>query len=214
MGTEENEAESAAQQAQKEQGPPEKENECAVAHPQEPQEPTDALDTYKWHTGPKGTLEEAKEAGGAASSVSTVSKFQKASTNKWNKMQSWRKALSEDPGDKNSSGKGGEAAKPDKDKGGARKNPFRRALSEPPGSLITAMTSSSSASTNSSHAAASSVAPEASGRSSPDPQRGGGGALFKKYMRNFTQKLKRPRLLSRTGGELTENHQIIHKNTL
>uniref|UniRef100_G3Q2G8 RAS protein activator like 3 n=1 Tax=Gasterosteus aculeatus TaxID=69293 RepID=G3Q2G8_GASAC len=84
-------------------------------------ETTDPLHTYKWHTGSKGKLNDPKE-----------DKSQKTSTNKWSKMQNWRKALSEDPGDKHSSGgKGGDGVKPDK---GARKNPFRRALSEPPGS--------------------------------------------------------------------------------
>lgn len=199
MGTEEKDLEPTAQQPRKEQGSTEKENESQAEHsPGQACETTDPLNTYKWHTGSKGTLDEVKEEGegGAASSTSTIDKIQKASTNKWSKMQNWRKALSEDPGDKNSSGKSGEA-KSDKGAGGTRKNPFRRALSEPPGSLFAALsTSSSSASTP--HAAPSSAAAEASGVSSTDPsQRGGGGALFKKYLRSVSQKLKRPRLQTR-----------------
>eukprot|EP00064_Thunnus_orientalis_P013285 superscaffoldBa00002138_g13322 len=201
MGTDEKDSVPAAQQPQKEQGSTEKENESPAEHPPgQASETTDPLNTYKWHTGSKGTLDEVKEEGegGAASSTSTVDKIQKASTNKWSKMQNWRKALSEDNGDKNSSGKSGEATKADKGAGGNRKNPFRRALSEPPGSLFAALSPSSS-SANTPHAAPSSTAAEASGVSSTDPsQRGGGGALFKKYLRTVSQKLKRPKLQSRS----------------
>ncbi|XP_074487129.1 ras/Rap GTPase-activating protein SynGAP isoform X2 [Sebastes fasciatus] len=198
MGTEEKDLEPSAQQPPKEQGSPEKEKESSVEPPQgQTSETSDPLNTYKWHTGSKGALNEVKEdgEGGAASSTSTIDKIQKASTNKWSKMQNWRKALSEDPGDKHSpSGRGGEGAKPDK---GARKNPFRRALSEPPGSLFAALSPSSS-SASSAHAASSSAAAETSGVSSTDPsQKGGGGALLKKYLRSVSQKLKRPRLQSR-----------------
>ncbi|XP_029297624.1 RAS protein activator like-3 isoform X1 [Cottoperca gobio] len=194
MGTEEKDLEHAAQQPE---GLLEKENESPVEPPQgQTPETSDPLNTYKWHTDSKGTLAEVKEVGegGAASSTSTMDKIQKASTNKWSKMQNWRKSLSEDPGDKHSSsGKGGEGAKPDK---GGRKNPFRRALSEPPGSLFTALSPSSS-STSSAHATSSSAA-ETSGVSSTDPsQRAGGGALLKKYLKTVSQKLKRPRLQSR-----------------
>lgn len=194
MGTKENEAEHAAQQAQKEQGTPETEMESTVEHPQE-SESTDTLKTYTWHSGSKGTGDEGKEGGGTAASTSTVNKIQKASTSKWSKMQTWRKSHSEDPGDRNACGKGGEANKMDKGTGGARKNPFRRALSEPPGSLFATLSSGGSA--NAAHAAAASVAPEASAVSCPDTQRGGGGALIKKYFRTVSQKLKRPRLQSR-----------------
>lgn len=201
MGTEEKPLEPAAQQPPKEQGSPAKETESPVEPPQgQTSETTDPLNTYKWHTGSKATLNEVKEEEeeeGAASSTSTIDKIQKASTNKWSKMQNWRKALSEDPGDKSSSsGKGGEGAKPDRAAGGTRKNPFRRALSEPPGSLFAALSPSSSSA--SSAQPASSLA-EASGVSSTDPsQRGGGGALLKKYLRTVSQKLKRPRLQSRS----------------
>lgn len=201
MGTEEKDSEPAAQQPPKEQGSPEKEKESPVEPPQgQISETSDPLNTYKWHTGSKGTLDEVKEeGGGAASSTSTIDKIQKASTNKWSKMQNWRKAMSEDPGEKNSSGgKGGEGAKPDKGTTGTRKNPFRRALSEPPGSLFAALSPSSSAA-SSANAASSSAAAEASGVSSTDPsQRAGGGALIKKYLRTVSQKLKRPKLQSRS----------------
>ncbi|XP_023262641.1 RAS protein activator like-3-like isoform X1 [Seriola lalandi dorsalis] len=199
MGTEEIDSEPPAQQAPKEQRSPEKEKESSVEPPPgQTSETTDPLNTYKWHTGSKGTLNEVKEEGGsAASSASTINKIQKASTHKWNKMHNWRKALSEETADKNP-GKGGEGAKLDKGTGGARKNPFRRALSEPPGSLFATSTSASSAA-GSANAASSSAAEEASGVSSTDPsQRGGGGALLKKYMRVVSQKFKRPKLQSRS----------------
>ncbi|TKS69275.1 Disabled -like protein 2-interacting protein [Collichthys lucidus] len=200
MGTEEKDLEPVAQQPPKEQGSPEKEKESPVEPPQgQTSETTDPLTTYKWHTGSKVTLDEVKEVGegGAASSTSTIERIQKASTNKWSKMQNWRKALSEDTGEKNaSSGKSGEGAKPDKS-GGTRKNPFIRALSEPPGSLFAARSPSSN-SASSAQAASSSAAAEASGVSSTDPsQKGGGGALLKKYLRSVSQKLKRPKLQSR-----------------
>ncbi|XP_059200074.1 RAS protein activator like-3 [Centropristis striata] len=200
MGSEEKECE---QPVKEEQRSPEKEQEPPAEPPQGQTEPADPLNTYKWHTGSKGTLEEVKEeagGGGAASSSSTMDRIQKASTNKWSKMQNWRKALSEDPGDKSSSGaKGGDAAKPEKDKG-PRKNPFRRALSEPPGSLFSALNPSSSSSSPA-HAAASSssssAAAETPGASTDPSQKPGGGALLKKYLRTVSQKLKRPRLQSR-----------------
>ncbi|XP_053184468.1 ras GTPase-activating protein nGAP isoform X1 [Scomber japonicus] len=200
MGTEEKDSEQAAQQPLKDQGSPEKENEAPAEHPPgQASETTDPLNTYKWHTGSKGTLNEVKEEReeGPSSSTSTMDRFQKASTTKWNKMQNWRKALSEDTADKNSTAKNGEATKSDKSATSSRKNPFRRALSEPPGSLFAARSTSSS-SANMSQAAPSSAAAEASGVSPTDPsQRGGGGALFKKYLKTVSQKLKRPKLQSR-----------------
>uniref|UniRef100_A0A3B5LWP3 Uncharacterized protein n=1 Tax=Xiphophorus couchianus TaxID=32473 RepID=A0A3B5LWP3_9TELE len=199
MGTEEKDSEHAAHPLSKEQGSPEKEKETPVEHPQL-SETADPLNTYKWHTGSKGTLNEPREEGdgAAATSTSTIDKIQKASSNKWSKMQNWRKALSEDPGDKNSTGgKSGEATKVEKGAGATRKNPFRRALSEPPGSLFAALTPSSS-SASSAQPASSSAAPEAAGASSNDPSsKGSGGTIFKKYLWNVTQKLKRPRLQSR-----------------
>lgn len=196
MGSEEKDSEPVL----KEPGSPEKEKESPVEAPQgQTPETSDPLNTYKWHTGSKGTLDEVKEGEEApASSTSTIDRIQKASTNKWNKMQNWRKALSEDPGDKNpSSGKSGEAAKPEKSTGGNRKNPFRRALSEPPGSLFAARAPSSSAASTTA-AASSSAAAEASGSSTDPAQKGGGGMLFKKYLRTVSQKLKRPKVQSRS----------------
>ncbi|XP_047435522.1 RAS protein activator like-3 [Mugil cephalus] len=203
MGTEERDPEVVVEPLVKEQEAPEKEKESPVEPPQgQTSDTTDPLNTYKWHTGSKGTLNEPKEAeGGAASSTSTIDRIQKASSTKWSKMQNWRKAMSEDPGEKNQpSGKGGEGAKPEKGAGG-RKNPFRRALSEPPGSLFAALSSSSSAGTSANAASSSATAAgaEASGGSPTDPsQKGGGGALLKKYARIVSQKLKRPRLQSRS----------------
>ncbi|KAF7223467.1 RAS protein activator like-3 isoform X1 [Nothobranchius furzeri] len=197
MGTEEKDLEPAAHLPSKEQGSPKKEKDPPVEHPQT-SETADPLNTYKWHTDSKGTLNYAKEDGdrGAASSNSTIDKIQKASSNKWSKVQNWRKALSEDTGDKNApSTRVAEGPKPDKGAGGTKKNPFRRALSEPPGSLFSALTPSSS-SFNSAQAASSSsaAAADAPGGSSIDPSQKGG---LKKYLWNVTQKLKRPRLQSR-----------------
>ncbi|XP_034542706.1 RAS protein activator like-3 isoform X2 [Notolabrus celidotus] len=202
MGTEEKNLEPAAQQPAMEQESPDKEKVSPLEplHRQE-SDTADPLNTYKWQTGSKGALNEVREEaeGATASATSTIERIQKASTNKWNKVQNWRKALSEDPGDKHSaSGKNGEGAKAERGAGGARKNPFRRALSEPPGSLFSALSPASSSSV-SAHASSSSAAAEASGVSSTDPtQKGSGGALLKKYLRSVSQKLKRPRLQSRS----------------
>ncbi|XP_034043301.1 RAS protein activator like-3 isoform X2 [Thalassophryne amazonica] len=186
MGSEEKESE--PQQSPEEPNSAEKEKESLLENDKgHPPENNDPLDTYKWHVGSKAALEQVKEEEGTGSSTSVPDKVQKSTTSKWSKMQSWRKALSEESGDKSSStGRGGEAAK----NTGTRKNPFRRALSEPPGTLLAALSLSNSA-------APASAAVEASGVSSTQPsQRGGGGALFKKYLRNVSQKLKRPRLQS------------------
>ncbi|CAJ1052635.1 RAS protein activator like-3 isoform X2 [Xyrichtys novacula] len=197
MGTEEKDLEPVAQQPAKEQESSEKEKESPV----DSADTTDPLTTYKWQTGSKGALNEVREdtEGAPASSTSTIERIQKASASKWNKMQNWRKALSEDTGEKHSTnGRGGEGTKPEKGTGGTRKNPFRRALSEPPGSLFATLSPSSS-SAGSAQVATSSAAAEASGGSSTDPaQRGSGGALFKKYLRSVSQKLKRPKLQSRS----------------
>ncbi|KAM4611321.1 RAS protein activator like-3 isoform 2-T2 [Polymixia lowei] len=195
MGTEEKDSSSAPEHLPKESGSAEKEREPPGEHPSELlNENADPLNTYKWHTGSKGTLDEVKgERGGTSSAASTMDKVQKSSTNKWSKMQNWRKALSEDPGDKSSpAGKGGDSTKPEK---GPRKNPFRRALSEPPGSLFATLSHSSG---STSAAPSSAAAAEASGLSPTDTsQRGSGGALFRKYLRTVSQKLKRPRLQTR-----------------
>ncbi|XP_071392099.1 ras/Rap GTPase-activating protein SynGAP isoform X1 [Centroberyx affinis] len=199
MGTEEKDSEPAAEHLPNEMGPTEKEKDPPAEHPQDQpaENSSDPLNTYKWHTGSKGTLDEVKGEGeaGTSSAASTMDKVQKSSSTKWSKMQHWRKALSEEHGDKSSStGKGGEAAKSDK---GIRKNPFRRALSEPPGSLFAALSPSSS-SAQSTQAAPGSAAADASGVCSSDPsQRAGGGALLRKYFKTVSQKLKRPKLQTR-----------------
>lgn len=164
------------------------------------------LDTYKWLTGSKGSPGEVRAEGGIAPAEPTANKVQKSSTSKWSKVQSWRKALSEDPGERppSSAGKGGEP------KGsGGRKNPFRRALSEPPGSLVTTLTSSPAAAL--AHPAA--AATEASGSSPMDAsQRGGGGALIKKYLKTVSQKLKRQKLQSRNSTS-TLTHDVGQNET-
>ncbi|XP_072318893.1 uncharacterized protein [Eucyclogobius newberryi] len=202
MGTEEAESELTARPTMKEPGPVDGETDSSVDSPQTP-ENSDPLNTYKWHTGSKGVSEEAKEAGAAAPPSSTLDKLHKASTNKWKTMHNWRKALSEDPGEKAcASGKAAEGSRDaPKSHGGGRKNPFRRALSEPPGVLFSTL-GQSSGSSQAAPPSSSATDTEGSGGSpSTDPgQKGaaGGGALFKKYLRTVSQKLKRPRLQSRS----------------
>lgn len=197
MGTtEEKGSEPAALPQSKDQGLIEKEP--AVETPQT-SETSDPLNTYKWHT--KGAGSDLKEEGDgdAASSTPATEKYQKAASNKWAKMQNWRKALSEDTAaDKSSSGgKSADGAKPEK--GAARKNPFRRAVSEPAGSLFAALSSSTQAASSSSSSSSAAAAAASSEASCADPsQKGSGGALFKKYLWNVTQKLKRPKLQTRS----------------
>ncbi|KAF6724548.1 Disabled-like 2 interacting protein [Oryzias melastigma] len=197
MGTtEEKGSEPAALPQSKDQGLIEKEP--AVETPQT-SETSDPLNTYKWHT--KGAGSDLKEEGDgdAASSTPATEKYQKATSNKWAKMQNWRKALSEDTAaDKSSSGgKSADGAKPEK--GAARKNPFRRAVSEPAGSLFAALSSSTQAASSSSSSSSAAAAAASSEASCADPsQKGSGGALFKKYLWNVTQKLKRPKLQTRS----------------
>lgn len=227
MGTDEKDLELAVQDAPKEQESPGMEKESTVESPQgQSSESTDPLNTYKWHTGSRGTLNEVKGEGQgeAASSTSTISKFQKASANKWNKMQNWRKALSEDPGDKNpSNGKGGEGGKTDKSGAGSRRNPFKRAMSEPPGSLTArlALSTSNTGTASSTPAGASSAAAKDPGVSSTDSShKGGGGMPFKKYLRTVSQKFKRPRLMSRSStpnmmpGTAANCHHTVVKHLL
>ncbi|XP_053713489.1 RAS protein activator like-3-like isoform X1 [Synchiropus splendidus] len=177
MGKEEKE-DTKAEQPQKEQGSPTEE------HLQD-QEPTDPLNTYQWHTDSKGALDGAKEDTGA-SSTSTLERIQKASATKWNKMQSWRKALSE------------EHYKSEKGTGGARKNPFRRALSEPPGSLFASLSSSRGFSSSNQATAFSEAADGAGVGPSETSQSRSGGALFRRCLRTVSQKLRKPRLQSRS----------------
>lgn len=140
---------------------------------QEPRQTEDGklLNTYKWHTGAKAET----VAQGA------IERLEKGASNKWNKMQSWRKALSEDPGEKSSTAnRGGESpSKPDKPTT-SRKNPFRRALSEPPGSLL----ASSAPASSSAQATGSTV--------QDTTQRG----KIRKYLQTVSQRFKKPRLQS------------------
>lgn len=195
MGTEEKESDPAAQLPPKEQEEKDESPSC---------DNSDPLNTYKWHTGSKGDLDEVR---GEASPTSTISKFQKASSNKWSKMQNWRKALSEEYPDKTpSGGKGAEGARTR----GTRKNPFRRALSEPLGPKLSTLTPSSS----SAPPAPAAESAGASGlSSSADPsQRGSGGMLLKKYLRTVSQKLKRPKLQSRWSASNLLAGTVLHSN--
>ncbi|XP_067315148.1 disabled homolog 2-interacting protein isoform X2 [Pseudorasbora parva] len=145
---------------------------------QDPKQPEDGklLNTYKWHTGAKT---ESLPQG-------AIERLEKGASNKWNKMQSWRKALSEDAGEKYSTAaRGAESpSKPEKP-ATSRKNPFRRALSEPPGSILSSVLSSSSASGSSSA--------QASGTTLQDTTQRG---KLRKYLQTVSQKFKRPRLAS------------------
>lgn len=140
---------------------------------QESQQPEDGklLNTYKWHTGAK------TETAGQG----TLERLEKGASNKWSKMQSWRKALSEDAGEKMSTRGGESPTKP----ATSRKNPFHRALSAPPGSLLSSVLSSSSAS-GSSNA-------QALGSSVQDTSQKG---KIRKYLQTVSQKFKRPRIQS------------------
>jgi len=145
---------------------------------QDPRQPEDGklLNTYKWHTGAKTET----PAQGA------IERLEKGASNKWNKMQSWRKALSEDAGEKSSTAARGAESPSKLDKPAtSRKNPFRRALSEPPGSLLSSVLSSSSTS-GSSNA-------QASGTTLQDTTQKG---KIRKYLQTVSQKFKRPRLQS------------------
>lgn len=204
MGNDEKDLQLAVQDTPKEQESPEMEKESHFESSQpQSSESADPLNTYKWHTGSRGTLNEVKQEGKGetACSTSTISKFQKASANKWSKMQNWRKALSEDSCDKSqSNSKRGEGSKTDKGSVSSRRNLFKRALSEPPGSLASRMTlSSSNTSTATSSATdmSSASAKEPAISSTDSSQKGGGGLPFRKYLRSVSQKFKRPRLASR-----------------
>ncbi|KAL7891007.1 hypothetical protein AOLI_G00004830 [Acnodon oligacanthus] len=134
------------------------------------------LSTYKWHTGAKTE----------ASSQGTFERLEKGAANKWSKMQNWRKALSEDSGDKSTTvamAKGGESPTKSEKPVSSKKNPFRRALSEPPGALLSSVLSPST-----------SASSEASGETA---QKG----KLRKYLHQVSQRLKRPRLQPRNNTE-------------
>ncbi|KAG9345905.1 hypothetical protein JZ751_007719 [Albula glossodonta] len=143
----------------------------------QPDRPEDCglLNTYKWHTGGRQTSDGAKPEACAATGSDRT---EKSTSTKWSKMQNWRKTLSEDQGEKKNVA--------------PKKNPFRRALSEPPGSLLSAVLSPSPSTQ------APDVSPtDPSGASPHETQGKGGGALFRKYLRTVSQKFKKPRLQSR-----------------
>lgn len=196
MGTEERELEPAAQQPPRE--PEEKDEERS----------SEALDTYRWHTGSRGGLDQVREE---ASPTATLSRLQKASSSKWSKMQTWRKALSEEHPDKSpSGGKAGEGARTK----GTRKNPFRRALSEPLGAKLATLTPSCSSAppAPAADSAGASGASGATAAANDSAQRGSGGALFKKYLKTVSQKLKRPRLQSRWSTSNLLQGSVTHSN--
>lgn len=168
----------------------------------EPQEDVNLLNTYVWHTGAKPPADTSKAAAGAGGQQGTMERPEKS---KWSKMQSWRKALSEDPGDRGAAGSrgGGEEKAKQEKQGALRKNPFRRALSEPPGALLSVLSSSSSAASPSTSASAStSTGAEASGSNTQESAQKG---KFLKYLQNVSRKIKRPRLQSRNSTPIIEH---------
>ncbi|KPP71097.1 RAS protein activator like-3-like [Scleropages formosus] len=179
---------------QEEMGSPERDPPADVQP--EPIEDPALLNTYKWHTGGKQHPDGSKGDGGATGSSERP---EKSTPSKWSKMQNWRKALSEDTPERREAAGHTENPKPSKGPT-ARKNPFRRALSEPPGSLLAI-------------APTSPVAPPSPGPSSTetptsspqDAQQKGGGAIFRKYLRTVSQKFKKPRLQSRNSTPLCQD---------
>lgn len=177
MGTnKESDKEQTSPKMQEETGSSGKDH-AADLQPAPPEDP-DLLNTYKWHTGSKG------DVGGSAS----LERPEKSVATKWSKMQGWRKALSEDAAEKREPV---ENAKPGRSTTG-RKNPFRRALSEPPGALL-----STAVNPASSQLAGCPSSAESPGSSTQEVQQRGGGNPLRKYLRTVSQKFKRPRLQSR-----------------
>ncbi|KAK1153791.1 RAS protein activator like-3-like isoform X1 [Acipenser oxyrinchus oxyrinchus] len=166
--------------------------------PQEPQQPGSSLPeetppapscstddntllkTYKWHTGTKPGIEGLKAEGASGEKGGT----------KWGRMQNWRKALSEDSGSDSAAKRSKDSsatAPPSKaeDPAGGhekppRKSPFRRALSEPPGSMMAVMSPSKEQQRS----------PEGQSPSEGPQQK---GALFRKYLRSVSQRFRKPR---------------------
>lgn len=137
------------------------------------------LNTYTWHT----------EGGRGDPSEKSVG-------NKWSKMQSWRKTLSEDTPSKSpapSPAPGSRGGDGSTKAASGRKNPFRRALSEPPGSLLSSILSPSS----------SSPSPVETGAAADTPQ----GGKFRKYLRQVSQRLKRPRAQNRNNTSNAQQQQ-------
>ncbi|KAF5881533.1 RAS protein activator like-3-like isoform X1, partial [Clarias magur] len=135
-----------------EQGAPQEAGESSAEHAGD----GNLLNTYTWHTG--GARGDAAE---------------KSAGSKWSKMQSWRKALSEDSTNKSpapSPALGARTGDGTSKPTSGRKNPFRRALSEPPGALLSILSPSSSS---------SSPSAAGIGAATDTPQ----GGKFRKYLR-------------------------------
>ncbi|XP_072539350.1 RAS protein activator like-3 [Salminus brasiliensis] len=185
MGTnKESEIEETSPQLEEEEAGQRLQRNCpAESEAEQAEDGNNPLNTYKWHTGAKS------EAGGQG----TFERLEKGAANKWTKMQNWRKALSEDPGEKSSAGaaKGGESPSKAEKPASSRKNPFRRALSEPPGALLSSVLSPATS-------ASGAAGAEASGETA---QKG----KLRKYLHQVSQKLKRPRLQPRQSTPITES---------
>uniref|UniRef100_A0A8C4ZTT2 Ras-GAP domain-containing protein n=1 Tax=Gadus morhua TaxID=8049 RepID=A0A8C4ZTT2_GADMO len=171
-----------------------------------PADNNDPIKIYNWHTSTKGAPGDGKgdgkgDGGAAAAAASPMEKPPKSSTTKLGRIRNWGKALSDDLGERAFSHSSpvkskSTGAKLEKASGGAQKHPFRRAASEPAGSLF--RTHGGASGSGSGHATQSTAAAEAPGASPVDgAQRASGGALFMKCLKTVSQKLKRPRLQSR-----------------
>jgi hypothetical protein len=171
-----------------------------------PADNNDPIKIYNWHTSTKGAPGDGKgdgkgDGGAAAAAASPMEKPPKSSTTKLGRIRNWGKALSDDLGERAFSHSSpvkskSTGAKLEKASGGAQKHPFRRAASEPAGSLF--RTHGGASGSGSGHATQSTAAAEAPGASPVDgAQRASGGALFRKCLKTVSQKLKRPRLQSR-----------------
>ncbi|XP_076871466.1 ras/Rap GTPase-activating protein SynGAP isoform X2 [Brachyhypopomus gauderio] len=185
MGTkEEPDMEQSPPQHEEEETAPSERNGPTEKEAERPED-ENPLNTYHWHTGAK-----AEGVG-----QGTFEKIEKGAANKWTKMQNWRKALSEETDKSSTAPRGGEnSVKPDRP---ARKNPFRRAQSEPSGSLLNSVMSPSSSAAPTSEASGCGTTTEAS-------QKG----KIRKYLHQVSQRLKRQRLQSRNSMPNVE-HAIL-----
>ncbi|KAL4647956.1 ras GTPase-activating protein nGAP-like isoform X1 [Arapaima gigas] len=194
MGTnKESDFEQAEPKMQEEMGSVEKDPPADIQP--EPVEDNDLLNTYKWHTGSKQSSDGNK---GDGSTTGSSERPEKSTSSKWTKMQNWRKALSEDAPERREPAGHTENTKPSKGPM-ARKNPFRRALSEPPGSLFAVASTTPAASPS---ATPSTESPACSPQ---EAQQRGGGTLFRKYLRTVSQKFKKPRLQGRNSTPLYQD---------
>ncbi|KAG2470930.1 ras GTPase-activating protein nGAP isoform X1 [Polypterus senegalus] len=145
------------------------------------------LKTYKWHTGMKQAIEGLRSEGSAGD------KEAHKGASKWSKMSNWRKAFSEEAaaGEHVSAKRLKDSPKKVDDLHGVkttadekppRKSPFRRALSEPPGSMRMALTK-----VNEQPVGATEE------QQSPTERSNQKTTVLRKYLRSVSQRFKKPR---------------------